>query len=744
MGIRGGDVDVRGALAAIMATLMSSTLVISVVWEEPVRAETCSALTERVRKEESGASGLPDCRAYEQVSPVAKNGLDSLGGPFQTHASPTGDRVTFYSLLPFPGVVGSSSAVPTYLGSRAPEADGWTFEGLQPPAAAGTEGRDVQLGVTEDLAKTILLAADPPLVPGVTPGTSNAYVRDNATGAYQLLASNVAVSDESAAFVGAASGDSRILFETSATQPTSNIPPVLGTNLYEWNEAMPVGQRVSLVGVVPPAGQSVCGGSSEPACEAASQGSWGGPSGGAHSRNYTQNTISWDGTRVFFTDIATGFVFMREPVAGRTVRVSAGVAPAQWLASTPSGSFIFYSEGPELYRFNVAEGKREALTSEAEGVLGALGVSDDGSYAYFAAPGTLAKNKNANGEEAVKGAANLYEWHQGTPTFIAILNEKDDWRGGGSIEGLEGFGPGGGNRSSRVTPDGRTILFSSTASLTPVYSSNGNYHFYLYAAERPFSASNPVCVSCNPRGVDEISGSSSPGSTRLGLEGETADVEPNPAGLFLTHNLSDAGDRVFFQSQEALVPGDVNGQLDVYEWERAGVGSCESTSVSFSAQDGGCLYVISTGQSPQLSYFGNADAEGENVFFFTRQSLVGQDQDENIDLYDARLRGGIPAQNPPPAGGGCAEESTCLGPSPSTSPVFGTPSSTTFSGTGNLPDQTPVPTKILTRAEKLAKALRACRSKSRSKRKVCEATARRRYGSKPKTKKAARGGGRHS
>ncbi len=149
------------------------------------------------------------------------------------------------------------------------------------------------------------------------------------------------------------------------------------------------------------------------------------------------------------------------------------------------------------------------------------------------------------------------------------------------------------------------------------------------------------------------------------------------AHAFLTRNLSEDGSRVFFQTKEALVPQDTNEQTDVYEWEREGAGSCEHASASFSASNGGCLYLISTGESDEPSYFGDASADGSNVFFFTRQSLVGQDQDENDDLYDARVEGGIAAQNPSPPVG-CAGEG-CLAPADAP-PVFDVPASTTFAG----------------------------------------------------------------
>ena len=38
--------------------------------------------------------------------------------------------------------------------------------------------------------------------------------------------------------------------------------------------------------------------------------------------------------------------------------------------------------------------------------------------------------------------------------------------------------------------------------------------------------------------------------------------------------VSEDGGRVFFNSSDALVPQDMNGTEDVYEWQREGVGSC--------------------------------------------------------------------------------------------------------------------------------------------------------------------------
>lgn len=715
-------------------------------WAGVARA-TCAANTEQVRKEQAAtrsslAPSLPDCRAYEQVSPVDKNGIDAAGGANRTLAAPGGKAVTYFSVAPFPAVTGSAY-LPSYLSLRSLGEADWSTVGEE--ALVPAANKETVRGVTTDLGRSILEVGSPqtgpPCEPRVTvcatKGHSNAYVRNNTTGTFQLLAE---LGPSSVRFAAADAEDSRILFETAAKLVPEAGP---GVGLYEWDEAKPPAERVSLVSVLPNEA-------------ATSNGAFAGPGGPATGRTpkgpkwyfYTQNSISEDGSRVFFSDAETGFIYMRELSAARTVQISAGAGPAFWRAATRDGSYVFYTEGSELYRFNVTSFEesakpepealaeaREQLTAGAEGVLGVLGISeDDGSYAYFVAPGVLAGNENGSKEKAFKGAPNLYQWHDGTVTFIAPLGDEADWRGWTNEEG-EHQGPAGGARTSRVTPDGRHLLLSSTGKLSG-YNNDGFNELYLYDASRALGPGNPRCVTCNPAGTPATSS-----AYLAGAELELAYL-PAVAYAFVTHNLSDDGRRVFFETSEALVPGDGNQQSDVYEWEADGEGSCESE-----AQDGGCLYLISTGQSTSPSSFGDASSDGSDVFFFTRQSLVSQDQDNNADLYDARIEGGIPSQNAPPPPRPCAQESACRGASASEPQEFGAPFSAIAPSSGNLPQPPPAPSPphhVETRAEKLAKALRACRAKkAKARRKTCERVARRRYGQARRTSKKTSKGSAH-
>jgi hypothetical protein len=525
-------------------------------------AASAECPNEAVRNVEPYGSALADCRAYEQVSPVNKNGGDALGVPYLTEASPSGEGVVYFSLLPFSGVEGAAD-FPTYLSSFA--AGGWSTQGLLPPSNP-TSITGV-LGLTEDLHYAIVevgsagpllgetsIQGEEGTVEAPVPGDRNSYIRNNATGEYRLLAPGGHVF-----FDGSSLDDSAILFEdrakltkqaTSFRFPNPGEEYEKGTNLYEWKNGV-----VTLAGVLPnkeaPAEGSVAGAGGNAVTEEDYEVQY--PRerpGGATSSIDTQNTISENGSRVFFTDVETGQIYMREPATPSTVEVSSGDKPAYFRAATPSGSYVFYTEGEganrNLYRFVVEGDKREALTTGEAHVAGTLGVSDDGSYVYFVALGVLATNENGhviNEETGEKEKAeaerdNLYEWHNGELRFIAQLKfsspDSTDWTdfntgNGGAAEGL---------KSSRVTPDGATVLFSSVAKITN-YDNNNQNELYLYDADQPLSSSNPACVSC----AQNI-----PQAAKWAFLGFHLTIGAIPRNVYLPNNLSSAGTRVFFQT----------------------------------------------------------------------------------------------------------------------------------------------------------------------------------------------------
>jgi hypothetical protein len=188
--------------------------------------------------------------------------------------------------------------------------------------------------------------------------------------------------------------------------------------------------------------------------------------------------------------------------------------------------------------------------------------------------------------------------------------------------------------TARVTPDGRHLLFqSSTGAGLTGYDSNHHVELYLYSAD----SHSLQCVSCRP------DGSSAEGDAR---DNARAFTGATGTSSHLSTALSADGRYVFFTTSDSLLPRDTNGVADAYDFD-------SST---------GTVHLLSSGTSPDPSYFMDASADGHDVFFTTRQRLLGWDTDGANDLYDARLEGGLPEPAPRPAR--CLGAEPCHGPPP--------------------------------------------------------------------------------
>jgi hypothetical protein len=141
--------------------------------------------------------------------------------------------------------------------------------------------------------------------------------------------------------------------------------------------------------------------------------------------------------------------------------------------------------------------------------------------------------------------------------------------------------------------------------------------------------------------------------------------------------LSADGRYVFFTTTDALVSQDTNGLPDAYEYD----------------VETGKLYLLSSGTGDVGAWFADASASGGDVFFLTRQSLVGGDVDTLIDLYDARVNGGL-AESPLPVA--CVGDA-CQG-AQGPAPGFASPSG--FAGAGNQASGQPVKAKHKSKPKK--------------------------------------------
>ena len=376
--------------------------------------------------------------------------------------------------------------------------------------------------------------------------------------------------------------------------------------------------------------------------------------------------------------------------------------------------------GTDLYQLDLEHEGGPLLTdlapdsSHVNGteVLGVLGASEDGSYVYFAAngvPDEVGNSPNEEGESAasgdckgttgldVKGICNLYVAHDGNVDFIARLDvaklagEKDtgdlvNWAAGKSdVENPASA------RTARVTADGAVLIFRSHRQLTEYDNEGPRCIGGAAAGERApgpclefyrfdYQTMGLACLTCHPQGA------APEGPARLSSIRPPGVSGPLPAST-LARNMSRDGDRFFFQTLDALVAADTNGQngcprfgspnqeaspvcTDVYEWEAPGTGSCSEDSPAFSALNQGCIYLISTGKGNAPSLFADADPDGENVFFFTYEQLVPQDTDALLDVYDTRVGGGLTSQHAeePPACAGEACRTEPIAPPPTRSP----------------------------------------------------------------------------
>jgi hypothetical protein len=183
-------------------------------------------------------------------------------------------------------------------------------------------------------------------------------------------------------------------------------------------------------------------------------------------------------------------------------------------------------------------------------------------------------------------------------------------------------------------------------------------------------------------------------------------VWQNP--LYASRELSSDGRRLFFESPNQLVARDTNGRTDVYQWQAPGKGTCTASSPAFSERNEGCVDLISSGQGARDVQFRDASPSGEDVFFATEASLLPQDYGL-IDIYDARVGGGLPVPPPPepPCEGDACQD-------PAAAPEFESPASSAYRGPGNAgPSQGSPCAPAARRARRASARAKAMRAKSR-------------------------------
>lgn len=714
------------------ATITSSERTFTTFTPEAAEAGHCPA-NEAFRV---GASRLlPDCRAYEMVSPLDKGNGDivvldqilTLQPAVLDQSATSGDRVSYGSYRAF-GDARSAPYTSQYLAARDPE-QGWRTHGISPAQGRSIKGIvvfDFEFrAFSDDLCQGwVAPLSEPVLAPGGIAGYLNLYHRvdQECAGEEQYQALSTAKPENLPAAgshgyqpelqghsvdggVAVFAAEDSLEGTGAPAQPSGCVEPnFFGCQMraYVKGEGLPLRYLCILPG----------GGPSATSCSAGS-GPPKGTVGFGRARSATlTNAVSADGSRVFWTAAAgDGAIYLRENPLGSgpecsgpgspcTLAVSAtgeamtgggGTKSRFWTAGEDGSKAIFTTTNgsgkSDLYEFEV-EG--QVTTKIAGGVVGVLGAGADASRVYFASTEAIpGSGQSSEGDEAVAGKANLY-FHQagGGYRFIATLASADvavepETKNSSSATATEPW-----RRNGRVSADGLHAAFMSVAQLTGADNTDVSSpeecgkpkgicdtEVFLYDASAEGGEGEILCASCNPSGAR-------PAGINVGTEagpfwvaGQMPTFETT---LYAPRVLAEDGKRLFFESAEALVPRDTNGRLDVYEWERPGSGDCSAGGPTFAAEASGCIDLISSGQSKRDAEFLDASSSGRDVFFKTLSSLVPSDYGL-IDVYDARVDGGFP--EPPPATPPCEGESCQSPPLP---PEYETSATSTYVGPGNV------------------------------------------------------------
>ncbi len=535
----------------------------------PAAADDCPNAAIRAQQ---GSARLPDCRAFELVSPVAKNGNAVSGLELGGDAA---GNLIFRANGAFAGA--QSSMVNYYRATRG--ADGWATTALNFPTYGRpsiTGDEPTMAAVSRDLSRVAFTTRypvddrDTGVVLNRNTNSADVYGREP-DGSFSFLSHGDGPSDASSqpVSVAGASADMRRVVLATA-RPLA--PPIVDESLNRLY--IRDGDAVRLVSV---------GEDDQPLTDDALSAS-----------------VSDDGETILFE--AGGRLYLRtrplDPAAARTrqLGVPAGVSGCSSTIpvglSPDGGTVALFCDGEllpggppaGLYRYDVAADSYTLLLEDTP-TMRPIAVSRDLTRIYF-----LSQTPHAAGA-ADPTITNTYLLRDGSVSFVA--------------DGLPINGP-------VMSPDGDHLVFWSTDDLG--FPTNGLSQIYKYDARD----GSLVCASCR------ADGSPSEGESRLTAIGQQLGAGA-PFG-----NVSADGRHAFFSSEDALVPEDVNGVADAYEYVD------------------GRPHLLTSGVDPLPSMFAGASLDGSEAYVVTSDRLAADDIDNGVtDLYAARVNGGFARQAPP-------------------------------------------------------------------------------------------------
>jgi hypothetical protein len=636
------------------------------------------------------SSGLPECRAYEMVSPVEKQAHDVREYKF---LSADGESVAFNIFGQTPdgeGFNAYNSAGNTFLAKRS--SVGWATRATTAPGTIIQRAAGVPFitDYSPDFSRYITCGSPSGGAGHSVDTAACALHTPNGWISSPIYRTINGVTSETASvtYMGGSSDLSHVVFAMGlgkALLPADNYTSGEGASLYEIAGLGTDSPVLRLVNVDNSGTQIVAPGKGLALGD--------GVSGGSGGAGY--QAVSDDGNTIYFSTFQTGTTFkavfarrngtttvnVSNPSPSECTTCDPTPSNATYQAASADGSKVFFFTNQQLvnadsditrdlymYDFDNSPGHHIVQVSgggtgdlspgAGADLQGVARTSPDGSHTYFVASGVLTTLPNGNGQVASAGSPNLYMFQRdaehpgGLTKFVATLLPADSelWK-------FDDVG-----RAARTSRDGRFLVFTSKAALTPDdldtardayrYDSVSGQLLRMSIGEPAYPASNNGNTAGKEATVAELF--STP------YTGAHADVNQR------NNPISDDGSYVLFTTTEQLQANDVNGVSDAYLWHEGSV-SMISDGRDTSAIAG--IQAIETAMS----------ADGGDVTFNTRTELTPSDTDELLDIYDAKVGGGILYTPPPPL---CPDVDACRGAA-AAAPAGAVAGTASFSGPAN-------------------------------------------------------------